>query len=465
MKKGDIIDLEIESIAFGGAGVGRHAVDERQFVVFVDGTVPGDKVKAKIGGKKRSHAFGYIEEFIHRADNRITPKCKHFGNCGGCSLQYLSYQDQLLIKEQNVKDAISRIGGLDEDKVLPTVGCKSPWNYRNKMEFSFSRSEDGELSLGLHVKRRHYDVVELTECFLFEPYVGDLVAKVRDFFRNLDGKGVLKEGPKLMSLVVRQGKNTGEIMVNLIAENGEAVFLEDFLSLILEFFNGNEDIIKVGRELKSVFYTHIHNQKGSRKKISEHMLWGNSTINEILKIEDDISLKFKISPQAFFQPNTLQSQELYKIALNFADLSGKETVYDLYCGIGTISLLAAHKAAFVYGIELNEPAILNAKSNMELNNIKNVEFVIGDVGKNLSFIPKKPDVVIIDPPRSGLNPDVVDHISSLKPGKIVYVSCNPTTLARDLSLFAKTGYNLIQVQPVDMFPQTYHIECVALLSL
>lgn len=456
MKRGDIIELTIDSIAFGGQGVGRHAMEDHQFVIFVDGTVPGDRVRVKVGGRKRSHAFGYVEEFLERAPNRVTPQCRHFGmegGCGGCSLQYLSYEDQLTLKEQQVRDAIERIGHLDGALVQPIIGVDEPWHYRNKMEFSFSRTEDDRLALGLHIKRRHHDVVELTECHLFSPDAGDFVTLVRDFFRARD----LTHEPNLKSLVVREGKNTGEILVNLIAENGEASFLDDFVTLVRGFFEDRGKLI-------SLYFTLVTNIKGQPKRLDEQLLWGKSTIRETLIIGENNELSFEISPQAFFQPNTKQAEKLFALAVDAADLSGNEVVYDLYCGAGTIALACARQARHVYGIEINESALKNARANASVNGISNVSFKVGDVAKELPNLPHAADVVMVDPPRNGLLQDVILHICHMAPERVVYVSCNPATLARDLQIFTKTGYTLERVQPVDMFPQTYHIENVASLK-
>ncbi len=462
--------MKIDSIAFGGAGVGRINIEDRSFVVFVDDTVQGDRVKVKIGGKKRNHAFGYVEEVIEKSALRVRPKCKHFGprgdKCGGCSLQNLEYKNQLGVKEQNVKDAIGRLGGFDESLVLPIIGCENEWFYRNKMEFSFSRSIDGRIDLGLHVRRRHHDVTELRECFLFADYTGDFVSKMRDFFREKDEMaGSLEKksdesNMKLMSLVIREGKRTGEIMVNLIVENGRPDYLKDFTDEVVSIFNG--------RGIVSVYFTEITNIKGRPKKIDETNLYGPPVIKDKMQIrsenEEQFELEFEIFPQSFFQPNTLQAEKLYSLALDFSEVKQTDTVYDLYCGAGTIALAFSKIAKKVYGIELNKAAILNAKSNAITNGADNVEFLEGDVNKKMPELTEKPDIVLVDPPRGGLHAEVIEKICDLDPAKIVYVSCNPTTLARDLSMFTKTGYNLIKVQPVDMFPQTYHIECVALLK-
>jgi 23S rRNA (uracil1939-C5)-methyltransferase len=456
IKKGDELEIEIESLAFGAEGVGHYKTAEGSLAVFVEDTVPGDVVKVQIGTKKRNFARGYIVDFVKKAPIRIKPRCRHFGQCGGCVLQYLKYEDQLRIKEQQVRDAIRRLGGFDEGLVLPIIGCNEPWYYRNKMEFSFSRTVDGVLSLGLHVRRRHHDLVELTECFLLNDYIGDLVAGLRDFFRQMDSQKRIPEEMHMGSLVVREGKNTGEIMVNLIVENGEPDFCDEFTELARKALEG--------KKLASVYLTQIINFKGRPKKTHERVLWGEPVIHEELRLENARPLCFELSPQAFFQPNTRQAETLYGVALKAAGLTGNEVVFDLFCGAGTIGIFCAHAAKKVYGIEINESAVNNARSNAALNGISNIEFLAGDVAGILPSIKGKPDAIIVDPPRNGMDEKTVELVAGLDAGRLVYVSCNPATLARDLKLLTKTGCRLISVQPVDMFPQTAHIECVALLQ-
>jgi 23S rRNA (uracil1939-C5)-methyltransferase len=263
---------------------------------------------------------------------------------------------------------------------------------------------------------------------------------------------------------LREGKNTGEVMVNLIVENGEVNFLSDFTAMVRDFFKNEVEVSQTHvRKLTSVYFTHIRNTKGQRKTQEETILWGEPMIHEVLQLEDGVNLSYEIHPQAFFQPNTKQAQILYGEAVKAAGLSGKETVFDLFCGTGTIGLFCASKAAKVVGIELNEQAVLNARANALRNGVKNIEFVAGDVLLKLPEVQEKPDVVILDPPRAGLHENIVQHVADFGPHTVVYVSCNPTTLARDLQLFCKAGYKLESVKPVDMFPQTYHIENVALL--
>lgn len=446
MKKGDIIDLSIDSIAFGGEGVGKYPYEDRLFTVFVRGVVPKDRVRVKITGKKRTYARALVVDFLEKAENRIEPKCGHFLSCGGCSLQNLAYKNQLKIKEQQVKDAMRRIGGIDEDVVKSIIGCENEWLYRNKMEFSFDLKNDG-LHLGLHLKRRFHDVVDIEECFLFDFPAPDLMPKMREFFRNFPSES-------LKSLILRRGVNTGEYMIALVTENMEkqGEIVKNFASFVQEF------------RFESVYHINHTNRQGQKKTTEETLLGGKPTINETLKLKNGPELKFEISPQSFFQPNTVQAQNLYSLALGHAALSGKETVYDLYCGTGTIGLCASAAAKKVYGVEINETAVQNAKANAELNGVTNVSFLAGDCAQMISEIDDPPDTVIIDPPRNGLHGKAFPVVSDLAAPRIVYISCNPTTLARDINLFTKTGYKAELVQPVDMFPQTHHIESVAVLS-
>jgi 23S rRNA (uracil1939-C5)-methyltransferase len=467
LRVGDELELTIETLAFGGEGVAKIPFNGKFFTVFVEDVVPGDRVKVRITRKKSKWARGFVKELLKPSDLRLQPRCKHFGsdfardgkpnlskNCGGCAWQFLSYDQQLLYKERQVREAIRHLGGIENEVVLPIIGMKEPWFYRNKMEFSFSRSQSGEITLGLHLKRRHYDVTELEECFLLAPYVGELVQGVRHFFQGLQ----IDPEIKLESLTVREGKNTGEIMLILSAEGRDKKIVDAFSAWALDFFSKNN------LKLTSLYFINIHNKPGKPKLLSDELLYGKPTIREELRLEGGRALSFQISPLAFFQPNTSQAQVLYQKALEAAALSGNEIVYDLFCGTGTIGLFCTKQARKVYGIDINVSAIENARLNATANGITNIEFLAGDTDKNLSKITEKPDVVMVDPPRNGLEPKVVEKIIELAPQRIVYVSCNPSTLARDIKLFSNR-YELQSVQPVDMFPQTYHIENVAGLRL
>ncbi len=487
LKRDDIIELFIDDLAFGGEGVGHLLVEDKRFAIFVEDTVPGDRVKVKIGGKKKNYAYGYVQAFLEKSPLRITPRCPHFNEgCGGCSLQSLPYKNQLKIKEQQVKEALKRIGGMDpkhvETLVRPIIGCEKEWFYRNKMEFSFTKEADGNVGLGLHLKRRHHDLVELQECFLLEPYIGSLVEATRNFFRTLLKAGHLSEG-RLESFVVREGKHTGEIMVHLIVENSTADFFDSFTTMILDYFEKKTGAEMKGKKLVSIYGTIVHNMKGQPKRRIEKLLWGEKTIHEYMELPGGQKLMFEILPQAFFQPNTYQAEILYTKVLEASGLlkssqhspfilsesatvpqKSPEILFDLFCGTGTIGLFCAPFVKKVYGIELNESAVENARANAILNNISTIEFLAGDVEKVISRLPNTADVVILDPPRGGLLPGMVEKVLRIKSPTLVYVSCNPTALARDAKLLAE-NYILQNVQPVDMFPQTYHIECVARFKL
>ncbi len=490
VRRDDVVELSIESLAFGGEGVARlpSTNDKKPLVVFVEDVVPGDVVEVKISRSKHNFARGFVQKTVQSSKDRIVPRCKHFGSafvekengvnhfntskgCGGCVWQFLDVNKQREYKEQQVRDALTRIGGFQPEIVLPILGG-DPWYYRNKMEYSFSRDAGGKLSLGLHLKRRHHDVIELTECFLLEPFAGALVTFVREFFQKFEEQKGFDPELALKSFTVRVGKNTGQIMMIVSAENGKENFMEDFKNALLTFCAAE----KIA--LNSLYFLHVSNHKGQRNRTEERLIHGVSTIQEQLLLNDGQVLKFEISPQAFFQPNTKMAELIYAKTLEAAQLTGKETVFDLYCGTGTIGLFCASKAAKVYGIELNKSAVENAKANASMNGIANAEFLAGDVqeilstfqgdspepGRRAIFKRKGPDVVLVDPPRNGLAPKVVDSVAEFGPRRVVYVSCNPTSLARDAALFAKKGYMLVNVQPVDQFPQTYHIENVALFK-
>src|SRR3989339_396532 len=477
MQKGQIINLEIKKLAFGGQGLGvlENVISQKQedetyvartssraedngFRVFADGVVPGDKIEARIKKIKKNYAEADVVSIIEPSPLRIAPKCKHFGKCGGCKWQMLAYEEQLKFKESQVREAMSHVGGLKnvETLVKPIIGCSEPWFYRNKMEFSFGNEskEDTELRLGLHPAGRHVDIFDVEECFLQSEKSSEILARVRDFARknNLSFYNSATNEGLLSSLYIRDGKNTGEIMVNLVT-------CEEFM-LGKEFCELFEDM----PEIVSIYWTKIARKRGMKTQVGEVLLKGKPSIREELGMRHEAegrSLKFKISPQAFFQPNTHQAEILYSQAVKAAGLTGSEVVFDLYCGTGTIGLFCAHKAKKIYGLELNESAIANAKQNAMLNGIENSWFKAGDVDKSIREIPDTPDVVIVDPPRAGLGESVVLKIVDFQPKTVVYVSCDPVNLARDLKTFVENGYKVESIQPVDMFPHTYHIENVA----
>ncbi len=474
-KKGDTVRGVVDKLVFGGSGVVRvdGGVDAegktRKMAIFVEGVVPGDEVDLEIFSLKRNLAMGRVTNFVKRSEKRIEPRCKHFLKCGGCSWQFMSYEDQLKVKEDEVKQSLVRIGGFATAELdtiwKPIMLMENPWFYRNKMDFSFSRQmtrgDDGSRNfgpwqLGLHMKGRFYDVCEIEECYLFRPWVGEFLKTMRDWLAGVSGY----DG-EFVSLIVRRGSGTGEVMVNLQVENGEVSFETSFLKVVNEFWGrlGSAD-----DKLVSVFLTHIINKKGQRKEFREKLLWGAPVFKEILKISADRELIFEVAPQAFLQPNTMQAERFYGLVRELAGLSGAERVFDLYCGTGTIGICLADKAAQVTGIEMNAPAVENAKINAQQNKVANIDFAVGDVRTVLPARSEEVDLVVVDPPRAGLHEDVIQTIVGTKAKRVIYVSCNPSTLARDLKIFVSSGFQLKFIQPVDQFCHTYHVETVVLLE-
>ncbi len=446
LRKGQIVEIRIEKLAFGGKGIGTLEDGRR---VFVEGVVPGDRIEASLSKIKKNYAEAECVRVMEEAVVRIDPRCKHFERCGGCKWQMLPYEEQLKYKESQVKEALEHTGGVVDVEVRSIIGCEEPWFYRNKMEFSFGNEskEDPEVRLGLHPAGRRVDVFDVEECFLGSEKAAEILERVRGFVRehNLPFYNFRNNEGLLSSLFIREGKNTGEIMVNLVTCKPEFPLQKEFVELLSDVAT-------------SIYWTSVKRKRGVPTQFTEHLLFGKRTITE--KLGD---LQFKISPQAFFQPNTRQAEVLYEEVKKAAGLTGEEVVFDLYCGTGTIGLFCARDAKMIYGIELNEDAIKNAKQNMMMNGIENAWFKAGDVDSKLYEVPGVPDVVIVDPPRSGLGEKVTKKVCDFEPGRIVYVSCDPVNLSRDVKYFKEHGYELKYVQPVDMFPHTYHIENVACL--
>lgn len=461
LKKGENITLKIEKLAFGGAGIG-YADNDEKFVVFVEGVVPGDEVVAQLKKVKPKYAEARKIEILKPSPLRIQPKCQHFGKCGGCAFQCLTYEKQLEEKQSQVKEALEHIGGFSDPPILEIKPCENPYYYRNKMEFSFALSDDGETEVGLHPKHYRYEVFQLNECFLFNKDIGGITDAVQKFAKkfNLKPYNFRSNEGLLRTLVVREGKKTGERMVNLVTSGEKFTHVNEFVKLL------TEDAGKNGfKPVTSVYHTNHISKKGHRTEFKETLLFGKSSLKETMELETGAELHFEILPQSFFQPNTIQAEVLYGTVLELGNINKGDRVFDLFCGTGTIGLFCAHKAGHIFGVDLNKSAIENAKKNAQLNNIKNIEFAVGDAFEVISQRDDRPDKIIVDPPRAGLGPKLCEHLIELGAEHIVYVSCNPATLARDLEQLCKHRYKLQHVQPVDMFPHTYHIETVCELSL
>lgn len=440
--RGDELELTIDSLAFGGNGVARH----NGYVVFVVGAVPGDRVRARITRPKRDYAEAIAVEIVEPSPERIPATAPH----PGVPWQVLPYERQLEIKQQQVEDALRRIGKLDGFAMEPIVPAVEQWRYRNKLEYSFGNDPDGTdgLVFGFHAPGHWERIVPIDDCLLASERSNAASRQVLDWClaRGLTAYDRRTHEGFLRNLVVREGRRTGQIQVRLVTMPGklDADGLADAVDcdgLLWTQFDGVGETTALGET---------------------ELVAGSDYLDEELS-----GLRFRISPHAFFQTNTEMAEKLYALAGEYAALRGFERVYDLYCGIGTIGLTLAPRAAELWGLELIEPAIADAIANARLNEIDNARFFAGDVRLALRELVREagsPDVVVVDPPRAGLSQKVVRRTIDASPKRIVYVSCNPTTLAPNAAQLVEAGYALTRVTPVDMFPQTPHIECVALLE-
>ena len=483
MKKGDALDLEITKYAYEGKGIAKvnkglivegpkneEASIENNYVVFAMGGYPGDVVKVALTKIKKSYAESKVVELLKPSPLRIKARCKYFGICGGCKQQDLQYEVQLKYKQEQVSDILTRIGGLKDFETEPIVAAENTFFYRNKMEFSFAEKRwltqdeintdtefDRNFALGLHIPNMFDKVLDINECFLQSEESNAILNFTRDFFKS---RGVSIYSTKtnsgyLRNLVIKQSHHTNGLMVNLVTFNEDDELFGEYtkelvakipaVTTVINNINTKKALIALG-EYEKVFY-------------------GPGFIYDTIG-----AYKYRISANSFFQTNSLQAEKLYQTALDFAELKGDEIVYDLYSGAGTITIFVSGFAKTVYGFESVEPAVADANENKNLNGIDNVGFFTANLNK--SFIPfieennlQKPDVIILDPPRSGMHPNTVKDILELLPGRLVYVSCNPASQARDLKLLCEEKYKIIKTQSVDMFPHTYHIENVVQLTL
>jgi 23S rRNA (uracil1939-C5)-methyltransferase len=443
-RNGEQLELRVESLAYGGAGVAR--LDG--YVLFVRGAVPGDRVRALVTKSKRQYAEARATELLEPSPERIEPRAPH----PGAPWQVLPYERQLEEKERQVRDALERIGGFDEPPVGSIVPAVEPWRYRNKLEYSFGRGGDGRLVLGFHRPGRWNEIDDVSEDVLASPRIDALRESVKQWCRD-EGLSPFDRRDRtgfLRNLVVREGRRTGMLQARLVTSDG------DFRSQAFA------DAI----EASGVLWTRTSALSETTQDGETKLLRGSEWIEEEVEALGE-RLRFRISPDAFFQTNTEMAEVLYGTAVELTGLTGRERVYDLFSGIGTIALALALRAGEVWGIEVVEPAVRDAIENARLNGVDNARFFAGDVRTALRPLLEeagRPDVVVVDPPRAGLSGKVVRRLLETGASRIVYVSCNPTTLAPNARQIADAGYRLATVRPVDMFPQTPHIECVALLE-
>ena len=439
--------MRIDSLAYGGNGVGR--LDG--FVVFVRGGLPGDLVRARATKVKKGFAEATRTALLEPGPGRVEAPCRHFGVCGGCRFQDLAYERQLDAKHTQVRDALVRLGGFADPPLAPIVPARSVYRYRNKLEYSFSHGEEGP-TLGFHRAGRWDEVIDVEECLLTTD-TGNAIREAVKEWARAEGLAPYDQETQtgyLRHLVVREGRNTGQVLVLLVTAPGER-FDADFLIESLTRFPA----------VRSIHWA-VNDRPAEVTSLPTRLLWGEPWIEEEL-----LGLRFRIRPNAFLQTNTEMAETLYALAREAAGLTGNETVYDLYCGTGTIGLALAPDAGSVWGVEISEESVACAIDNAEANGISNARFFAGNVGQSLEELSEHagaPDVVVVDPPRAGLAGKALRRTGALGAAKLVYVSCNPTTLASDLAVLRdEYGYDLVRCTPVDMFPHTPHIESVSLL--
>ena len=449
MKKNDIVKLKITSATAEGSGVGKT---EDNIVVFVPMTAIGDEIEARILKVKKTYAFGKIEKIITPSSARISPDCPNFSKCGGCVWRHISYDEELKIKSQKVRDAVERIGGRSTE-FRPIIGSDRVNRYRNKAQLPIGRDREGGAVLGFYAFHSHR-IIDCDDCALQPEIFKTVMDVTRDFIErtNTDiydestGKG------RLRHLYIRLGEVTNELMVCYVV-NGNGLKQEDML-------------IKMLRESLPNLKTVVFNSNREKTNVilgnKNRVAYGKGYITDVL-----CGLKFKISPFSFWQVNRTQAEKLYSKAKEYAKLSGDEVLLDLYCGTGTIGLTMAQDCKQLVGVEIVEDAVNDAKANAEANEINNARFICADAPTGAEQLRKEgtaPDVVILDPPRKGCGEELVKTIRKMNPKRVVYVSCDPATLARDLKYFSENGYITHEVTPCDMFPRTAHCESVALLT-
>lgn len=464
MKKGEILTVEVERFADQGKALAR--VEGR--VVFFTGAAPGDLAEIMVTKVKKSFAEARLKRIVQPSDLRVAPRCPYFGVCGGCKWQHVRYEAQTEAKRESVEDALVHHGGFSAAQARPTMGMETPWYYRNKMEFSFSnqrwltdedlKSElefDRSFGFGLHVPGRFDKILDIETCFLQSKQSEAIVNATRRFARANDWApwDTRNHVGFLRHLVIRQSHHMPDLMLNLVTNGYDETRMQAYAAMIQSEFPDVTTLVNtINTGLAQTAY-------------GEEII----TILGSGKIYDKIGdLTFEVAPNAFFQTNTAQAERLYEVTRAFGELKPDDLLYDLYCGAGTISLFCAPYVRHVVGVELVPEAIENARTNAELNGLSNTTFLSGDLMRLFTpeFVQKhgRPDVLIVDPPRAGMHPKVVEQIAQLRPERFVYVSCNPMTQARDLKLLADI-YDIEAVQPVDMFPHTHHIESVVKLRL
>ena len=462
-KKDDCVTLHIEDIGTGGEGIGKAD----GFTFFVKDAIVGDVIEAKVMKLKKNYGYARLMKVLTPSKDRVEPKCPVARQCGGCQIQEMRYEAQLAFKQKMVQNNLERIGGLSDFEMYPVIGMETPYAYRNKAQFPVGEDKDGNIVIGFYAGRTHH-IVEQTDCCIGAPENGEVLRKVKAYMQKNQIRPYNEEHHSgiVRHILIRTGYHTKEIMVCLIVNAAKASCLKNA-----------EQLTELLREIDGMTSIMVNYNTDKTNVIlgrKSEVLWGQPYIEDYIG-----DVKYQISPQSFFQVNPMQTEKLYAKALEYAGLTGNETVWDLYCGIGTISLFLAKNARKVYGVEIVPQAIEDARNNAKRNGIDNAEFFVGkaeevvpafyekalkqaqdsEAGKSI-----RPDVVVVDPPRKGCEEVLLETIVKMQPQRIVYVSCDSATLARDLKFLSANGYAVKKVQPVDQFGHSVHIETVVLLS-
>ena len=465
IKKGFELHLTIDSLTYGGKGISRYD----GIVIFTNNVLPGQKVKAKIIKKKKSYLEAIPIEIIKESPFKQKEKCSHFYDCGGCKTQDLKYEEQLHQKENQIIEALNHLGKLNIKEIEPIIKSDIIYEYRNKMEFSFSNNrwlinsekdleneKPKDFALGLHPPKRFDKIVDIDNCYIQTELANKILSLIKkeSIENNLVPYDIINHTGFIRNIVIKHPKYSDQVMINIITAYQEDKLLMPIVSKLK----------KISSNIKSIINTINDKKSDSAYGMPQNLLYGENFIVEYLN-----DFEFEISADSFFQTNSIQALNMYKYVRDECKLSSSEIVYDFYCGTGTISIFVAKNAKKVYGFEIVDSAIKDAKKNALKNKIENAEFYCGDLSKMLTnynhIIDKNPcDILILDPPRAGIHPKTLKEILKINPKKIIYVSCNPTTQARDVREFINYGYIMGKVQPIDMFPHTHHIECVITLD-
>ncbi|TWI55998.1 23S rRNA (uracil(1939)-C(5))-methyltransferase RlmD [Halalkalibacter nanhaiisediminis] len=448
VQKNEQLQVTIEDLTHEGAGVAKV----NGYTLFVPKALPGEVVDIKVTKTNKGYGFARLLNIEKQSEDRAEPPCPIYNQCGGCQMQHLNYEAQLIVKQKQVQDVLERIGGLKSVLVHPTLGMDNPWRYRNKAQVPVGENEGG-LIAGFYQERSHR-IISMDQCLIQHEENDEIIRSVKSIAIKYGIRGYDEEKHRgtLRHVVARHGKQTGEIMVVLVTRGKE---LPNKKNIIEEICNQIPNVKSIVQNI---------NPKRTNVIFGEetHVLWGDEYIHDYIG-----DIKFAISARSFYQVNPEQTKVLYDKALEYANLTGNETVIDAYCGIGTISLFLAQRAKRVYGVEIVPDAIADAKRNAELNGITNVDFAVGEAENVMPWWYAqgiRPDVIVVDPPRKGCDEKLLETILAMKPQRVVYVSCNPATLARDLKMLDEGGYETKEVQPVDMFAHSTHVEAVVKLE-